>query len=318
MNRYGKLAVAALALVAAGCGGGNDTPSSQGASSTTPSIGPLPAGTSSWTAVGGFANPESVAAEGDRRFVSNVGAKLEPTAKDGDGFVSELDVAGGMVAKRAFPRAGDAPLHAPKGMGVTGNKLYVADIDRVVGYDLASKAQVFEAPLGANGLLNDIAVLDSKTLLVTETTAGKVYKLDLESKKFDTLAEGMPGANGVALDKSGKTAYVAAIGAKFEGGDLFKLDVTRAPATPQKVGSVHGMLDGVAVLDSGNIVVSDWVALDKPEPGTIKVYNPEGKEEGKIFIPGDLRGPADFHYDAAKKETWVPSMPDGNVVIVSQ
>ena len=40
--------------------------------------------------ISGFQNPESVVAYKDKMFVSNMGALLEPTAKDGDGYISML------------------------------------------------------------------------------------------------------------------------------------------------------------------------------------------------------------------------------------
>ena len=61
--------------------------------------------------VSGFASPESVVVAGDDVFVSNVGAKLEPMARDGDGFVSRLDRQGGIKALKWA-----AQLNAPKGL----------------------------------------------------------------------------------------------------------------------------------------------------------------------------------------------------------
>jgi len=110
----------------------------------------LPAEGETARMVDGFAAPESVLVAGSRVFVSNIGAKLDPSAKDGDGFISELDRAGRMVARKAFPRNGGEPLHAPKGLALAGVRLYVADVDRVVGFKISSGAQVFEARTAGN------------------------------------------------------------------------------------------------------------------------------------------------------------------------
>ena len=88
--------------------------------------------------VTGFAHPESVLIDGDRRFVSNIGEKLDPLGHDGDGFLSELAADGRIVALHALPIDGDR-LDAPKGMAMLAGKLYVADIDRVVGFDLSTR-----------------------------------------------------------------------------------------------------------------------------------------------------------------------------------
>ena len=95
-------------------------------------------------AIAGFNNPESVLISGDHRFVSNIGATLDPTGKDGDGYVSELDAEGRVLDAHAFPAIG-SHLDAPKGMAMAGGRLYVADIDRVV----AEMQAYFEGELGA-------------------------------------------------------------------------------------------------------------------------------------------------------------------------
>ncbi|WP_330253799.1 hypothetical protein OG874_04135 [Nocardia sp. NBC_00565] len=294
----------ALLLVAAvtGCGGDK-----KAAAAAAPSV------------LDGFSKPESVLVAGDKWFVSNIGATQEPMTKDGDGFLTRLDANGKVIERKAIPRAGDPPLNAPKGMAFADNKVFVADIDRVVGYDVDTLGQVFEAPLGgdAASLLDDIAVLDDKTLLVTDTVRGSVYKLDLETKKYGTLTTAIPGANGIVLDKSSKTAYVAALGAYFEGGNLYKLGVEQAPAAVGKVGTVHGILDGIALLPNGDLAVSDWVASDNPAPGVIKIYHTDGTEVTTVKLPGELHGPADFTLDGAGKNLLVPAIADDKVAIVA-
>lgn len=313
---------AALTLVAA-CGGAGDGRDG-GIRGTT---GPLTSAAGTSTAPGtvtkpgaleGFSSPESVLFATDRWFVSNIGAKPDGQARDGDGFLTELNVMGTVTARHAMPRQGDPPLHAPKGMAHTGNRVFVADLNRVVGYDVDTHGQVFEASVGGDmpTLLNDIALLDDHTLLVTDSLRGIVYGLDLESKNFEPFATGIPGANGIAFDPTGKTAYVAASGQEFTGGELWRLDLTQTPPVPVKVGSVHGVLDGITVLANGDIVVSDWAGTGD-QPGTITVYRPDGTVAGAVKLPENLHGPADFAIDPAGRNLWVPAMPDNRVVIVA-
>lgn len=183
--------------------------------------------------ISGFASPESVAGSGSRRFVSNIGAKLAPLEKDGDGFISELDEAGNVVALRAF-----APLDAPKGMAVVGGTLYVADIDRVIGFDLGSRRRVVEimSPKSPT-LLNDLAVESDESLLVSDTLASRVYRLRLAERSMTEIADGIPGANGVVVDRSNATAYVAGIGPDLSGGDLFAVPLTPSAGGPRRHGA---------------------------------------------------------------------------------
>jgi hypothetical protein len=55
------------------------------------------------------------------------------------------------IAKSSLPPPGCAKtfwyavLNAPKGLAVVCDRLYVADIDRVVGFDIETRKSVFEA-----------------------------------------------------------------------------------------------------------------------------------------------------------------------------
>ncbi|WP_067547416.1 SMP-30/gluconolactonase/LRE family protein [Nocardia crassostreae] len=308
---HGRLAAGLGALVllagaALGCGdGGNEAP----AATTGPGTVTKPA------TLEGFSTPESVLFAGDRWFVSNIGPESAPVTKDGDGFLTELNSVGTVTARRAMPRPGDPPLHAPKGMAYTDNRVFVADIDRVVGYDMDTHGQVFEAVLdgGEPSLLNDLALLDPGTLLASDSLRGIVYRLDLETKKFEPLATGIPGANGIAVATA--TVHVAGTGADFTGGDLWRLDLAQQPAVPQRIGTVHGVLDGIAVLPNGNLIVSDW-ASGGETPGTVTVYGPDGARVALVQLPENTHGPADFTLDATAATAWIPAMPDNRVVIV--
>lgn len=265
--------------------------------------------------IAGFANPESVLVVGDRRFVSNIGAALDPTGKDGDGFISALAADGTLVALRAFPGEGGR-LDAPKGMALAGGRLYVADIDRVVGFDLESRAQVFEARLPGSGptLANDLAAIDDGRLLVTETLGGAVWVLDLADGRFTRLTDAVPGANGILYDPARKSALVVGLGADFGGGDVFRVGldgaVARVPESP------HGILDGIGRLPDGSVVVSDWITIDPPATGRLLRLAPDGAGPGEPFAAAPpVVGPADFAVDAAG-DLWIPALQEDVVAVV--
>lgn len=263
--------------------------------------------------VTGFAHPESVLIDGDRRFVSNIGEKLDPLGHDGDGFISELDADGRTVALHALPIDGDR-LDAPKGMAMLGGRLWVADIDRIVGFDLVTRRQVAEAKVPAGGptLLNDVAATDD-ALVVSDTLRGVVWRVDPSTGAFTTIADGIPGANGVVWDAAKKRIVVVGLGARFEGGDLFEIPLGD-PARKFDRGP-HGILDGLALLPDGSMVVSDWRAIDPPTAGTVARLAPDGSIVGTLDAGLPIHGPADFAVDTAKSEIWIPATLDGDVVI---
>lgn len=284
-------------------------------SATIPATSPkaAPAG----VVVDGFASPESVVTLSGRHFVSNMGAGIKPTEKDGDGFISEIDDSGRVVDLHAFPKQDGGTLNAPKGLAIVDGRILVADIDRVVGFDIATHSLTFEAVLTGSGpaLLNDIAVEGDRSLIVTDTLRNAVYRLDLGSRTFATIATDIGGANGIALDRDRHLAYVVCVGADFSGGNVFRiaLDGSEPVAMWQ---SPHGILDGVAVLPSGDLLVSDWGATDHPADGTITEYTADGRLVRQIETAAAMHGPADFSYDAETGRLWVPLMIDSRVVAV--
>ncbi|WP_194820127.1 SMP-30/gluconolactonase/LRE family protein [Nocardia sp. XZ_19_385] len=321
--------VAALAVAPAACSGDSDSPSAAPSSPATvivtvPVSGPSttvsgqPTKTAFVAAPGsvqGFAAPRSVVVVDNTWFVSNLG--LNPAVPEGAGFLSVLSDAGTVTNRTAVPRAGEPPLTSPSGMAYVNGTLYVADTDRVVGFDPRTYARVFDAPVGgaAPARLSGIAALDDKTLLVTDSVSGTVYQLHTEDNRFDVLATQIPGAKGIAVDQAHRVAYVGASGSQSEGGDLYRLELGAGTVTSKKVGSVRGLLDGVLVLPNGNIAVSDWVGPD--QPGTVRVYRPDGTEVSKVSLPAALRGPAGIAVDAAGKNLLVPAQPDNTLTIVA-
>lgn len=264
----------------------------------------------------GFENPESVLVAGDRRFVSNIGAALNPTAKDGDGYISELDADGQVLAARAFPAEGGKPLDAPKGMAMAGGRLYVADIDRVVGFDPDSHAQVFEAALPSAGptLVNDLATVDPGHLLLSETLGGGVWELDLATGGFRRLTDATPGANGIAYDPATRSAIVVALGADFAGGDIYRVSLdggaNPVPASP------HGIFDGIARRSDGRLVVSDWVSIEPPATGRFLTLEPDGSGPAAPLDLGiAITGPADFAIDQ-DGSLWIPATVENEIVVV--
>ncbi|WP_067830025.1 SMP-30/gluconolactonase/LRE family protein [Nocardia inohanensis] len=306
-----------LVLLAAGCTVHQGdivvpgTTTAEGSSAVAP-----PAPIAKTAVLEGFSAPESVHFAGNRVFVSNMGT-ADPQVKDGDGFLSELTADGSVVEAKALPREGDPVLNAPKGMAHIGNNLYVADVDRIVGYDMDTREQVFVAAMGKAGLLNDIAVLNPTTLLVTDTMAASVYRLDLETRQFALLSKGMSGANGIAVDPAGQVAYVAALGVDFGGGNVYRLDLTAETVTPVRFGTLFGIYDGVAIRPNGDAVVSDWVSTPGDEPGAVTVYSPDGTASAAVATPVPLHGPADVALDPDGLSVWIPAVADNRVVLAA-
>ncbi|MFD1883846.1 hypothetical protein [Paracoccus pacificus] len=265
--------------------------------------------------IDGLQSPESVLMVGERRFVSNIGKVLDPSARDADGYIAEYAADGRLVAERAFPPAGET-LNAPKGMAAIDGRLFVTDIDRVLGFDIASGKRVFDQPLPGGEIVgaNDLAATGDGKLIISDTERGIVYRLDPDSGQFTEIAADIPGANGIAIDPRDQKILVAGVGRNFAGGDVYALE----PGGPSKrlKNAPHGILDGLAVLPDGRAIVSDWVAVDRPVPGNLDLIPVDGAAAGAIQTGRDIAGPADFALDSAGGTLWVPAMLSNQIVVL--
>jgi hypothetical protein len=270
-------------------------------------------GSSAIQVINGFANPESVARDpsGKIFYVSNLGVKLDPSGKDGDGFISAVSAEGKILAHKQFPKT--SKLNAPKGMAVVGNTLYVADIDRIVGFDLATRAQVFESSLASTKtkFLNDVVAVSEHTLLVSATDLGKIYSVDLARKDDFSVYADLPGANG--LYRAGSKNYAVSFGAgmNLQGG-FGSISGHQKGRYHSLSGTTMGGFDGIFE-HNHRLYMTDWVAFGKD--GAIRVYDLKKKQLSVLKTGFVLKGPADFLYDGASNRVWLPTMMSGQVYV---
>lgn len=177
-------------------------------------------------------------------------------------------------------------LNAPKGLGRHGNRLYVADISYVAVIDIA-KGRIekkIDIP-GATGL-NDITVDDAGIVYVSDSKAGKVYRIE---KDVPTLyMDDLPGANGLKATKNG--LYI-----------LAKKAVLLADAS-KKLRTITDLPnggDGIELVGNGDLIVSEWI-------GYVYYVYADGKKELLLDTHNDKKNTADIHYDAAAHVLYIP------------
>src|SRR5438477_2731518 len=141
-----------------------DTAASSPAAAPPPAPAPVPAPAPPATKVAtvqGFLAPESVLHDStqDIYFVSNINGS--PTAKDNNGFISRVRP-DGAVENLKFIEGGRSgvTLNAPKGLAVSGDTLWVADIDAVRSFNAKTGAPLDSVSHAtpAAVFLNDIAL----------------------------------------------------------------------------------------------------------------------------------------------------------------
>ena len=264
-------------------------------------------GFASTLTIEGFSSPESTIVNKNDLYISNVGKELKPTLKDGDGFISKLDINGNIKELHFIDG-----LNAPKGMGIVGNTLFVADIDTLRGFDLSTKKEVFNVVFEGVNFLNDITVKDSNTLFIGASDTSAIYEVNISNKSYKKLMD-FTVANGLFYEDG--ILYTAQLGSTtqnmFDGkGKLYKIDLKDNNKLTQ-LGTFEGVLDGVHKVEN-KVYVSDWGNSQKS--GIIRVYDLQTKKES-VLEAELFMGAADFWIDEKSKKIFMPQMIGGKVTI---
>jgi sugar lactone lactonase YvrE len=271
---------------------------------TTIANAPKPAGAAS-----GFHEPESARYDSalDVFFVSNINGA--PEAKDGNGFISRVRP-DGTVDSLMFIAGGrgGVTLNAPKGLVITGDTLWVADIDAVRAFDKrtgAPLATIDFRPLGA-AFLNDIAAAPDGSLYITDTgpnsvsdkTRGnRIFRIGPGHRASVALhSDSLASPNGITWDERGKRFIVVQWGGR-------RIIAWRpGEAQPHTIGFGALQSDGVEVLPDGRLIFTSWA-----EHAIIIHY---GAEE---FTVRGFSAPADFGVDTRRRRLAIPVMDKDRV-----
>lgn len=234
--------------------------------------------------------PESVYYDEEREvlYVSNING--QPTDKDGNGFISKLNLDGSVQEMKWV-----TGLDAPKGMAVIGNKLYVTDIQNLVVIDIdnATIEKRYFAPDAE--FLNDVAACKNGMLFVSDNHAGLIYLLDEHG--FSIWLEGLDYRDTNGLYADGNKLYAGSYVIK-------EIDVKNKKA--KIIEEDCQGIDGLAEDEKGNFVFSNW-------EGRI-FYDNKGKLTKMWDSTAEELNTADLFYIKKKKLLLVPTFFDNQVV----
>ena len=261
----------------------------------------------------GMKTPESVRydAELDRWYVSNINGN--PSQKDGNGFIAIVnpDSTGTMTMLAEGGRKG-VVLNAPKGMALSGDTIWVADIDMVRGINRRTGAVLANVDLRSMKatFLNDVAIGGDGAVYITDTGitfdakggmthpgVNRIFRL--QGGKVTEVATGdsLANPNGIAWDAVNTRFVLAPFGGpavqSWKTGDK----------VPVSLGTGPGQYDGIEVLKDGRILVSSWAdsAVHSLSSGTMTT------------IAKGLPAPADIGVDTKRNVLAVPLFNDGKV-----
>lgn len=243
-----------------------------------------------WATEASLPVPESVfySAKDKLLYVAQIDGK--PGEKDGKGAIGKVGLDGKIINKDWV-----TGLHAPKGMGVMGNKLFVSDVTDVVEIDIKSGKILKKHAVEGAVFLNDVTIDAEGKIYVSDSSTKKVHLI--KDGKVSTYLEGLNGPNGLLA----------------VGSDLLVADagtLKRVSATKEVTTIAEGMdksTDGIEQVVPGEYIVSCWA-------GVVYYVKSDGTKQELLNTSADKTNSADIGYDSVKKIVYVPTFAKNGVV----
>lgn len=249
------MALLGLGAMAGACSGSSDQAARDEAGVGPASWDVLQDSTHRVGSVSGFSGPEAVRYDPDQDvwFVSNFnGAGGE---RDSNGFISRVTAGtGGIESLRFAVGTVEHPLHAPRGMYIVGDTLWVADVDGVHGFHKGSGAQVAFVDLTGfePGFLNDVARGPDGAIYVTDTGKSSVYRIAGREATVAIADPALGNPNGITWDDARGVLVMVPWdpGSRVNTWRLGEAPVGFGPRT------TPGRLDGIEPIDRRLLLAS--------------------------------------------------------------
>ena len=249
---------------------------------------------------GSFRFAESCTFDPERNLILAMNAGVAQEMQENDGYVSLINPDGTVHTSKWIGETRDGlTLNHPLGSAIQGDLLYVADIDTVRTFDVASgqPRDAFQVP-EAN-VLNGIAAAPDGTIYVSNTRPPeRIYKITADGE-VSVLVDGAPLAvpNGVAIDPDGNVVVV-----NIANNEVLTFDPSGELVRTEHAAESGN--DGVVVLEDGTKYVSSvrFGSVSRIRPG----------EEAEIVAAG-IPSAASMCYDSNQNQLVIP-MNDHNAL----
>jgi hypothetical protein len=253
----------------------------------------------------GLESPNSFVGDqlGSDYFISNING--EPEDRDNNGFITKLDITG-KVTSLKFIQGGVANvlLHAPKGLALVGQTLYVADLDQLKGFDKTTGRQLVAVsfPVSSpqkNVSLTDVAAGPTGLLYASDQAANSIYRINpAADHRVEILIhdDRLAGPSGIAVHP--KTGHLIAV--SWDKGKILDITPEGELTELESNGFFTGRFQNLSGVDFdrwGNMYLSD---LTKG-----KIWRMTRDHRFQV-IAEYLLAPADISIDRANNLILVP------------
>jgi hypothetical protein len=236
--------------------------------------------------------PESVLFHRDLNilYVSNV--NQNPWEKDGNGFISKMDLEGNITELNWI-----GGLSGPKGMGVSGNFLFIADIDELVIADLGTGAVTERIPFEGDPNINDITVGDDGAVYISGSASNIIYKYT-DGQVEEIFRGDEERFNGLYWEKE-RMLLITSGSSKFYEIDWVSME-------PELISENMGHGDGIAPVGDGGYLTSSWA-------GALFYVSADGTATKLLDAEAQGFNTADIDYSIKDNLLFVPTFFDNRV-----
>lgn len=237
--------------------------------------------------------PESVFFDekNQRLYVANLDGK-GPWEKDGKGSIAIVTLSGKILNPEWIKG-----LHAPKGMAIFDELLFVADVDSVVIIHIPKGQVVKKIHVAESQALNDLTCDKRGNIFVSDSRTKKIHRISAEKLEVTTHIDGLKGPNGVLF--TDRTLYFVDAGAFYKlGKDNEKILIADG---------MEGGTDGIEQIDENSFIISCWA-------GAVWHVKLNGEKKLLLDTRTEKINSADIGYDRKNRIVYVPTFWKNNVV----
>jgi sugar lactone lactonase YvrE len=227
-------------------------------------------------------NPESV--------LYDPGTNSLYVSSMGSGTIVRIGTDGKLISKDWV-----TGLNANKGSALFNGLLYTAETAAVAVIDVEKATILKRIPVEGAQMLNDLAVDAKGIIYVSDTRAGKVYRI--EGDKPAVYLENLPGANGLLTVNTDLYVLTAA--------SLLKVDAGKA-ITKIADGFESG-LDGIVMVSANEFILSNY-------QGILYYVYADGTKQVLLDTRANRIMANDISYDSKTKTLYVPSYGTSRII----
>ncbi len=227
-------------------------------------------------------NPESVLydATSNSLYVSSMGS----------GSVVRLDNNGKVIKKDLV-----TGLNSNKGSALFNGLFYTAETSAIAVIDVDKETIVKRIPVEGAIMLNDVAMDSKGAIYVSDTRAGKVYKI--EGDKPIVYLENMPGANGLLTVN---TDLYVLTSTSFQKADANKVITKIADG-------FESGLDGIVMIAENEFIISNY-------QGILYYVKADGIKQLLIDTRANHIMSNDISYNSKTQTLYVPSFSTNRII----